>query len=301
MPKVKVLPLPSIRPILPRDIIRHDASGSKPSHSPREVKVPFFKDPDHTIPTKALYRRLIRGTRIPSASPLLSEKQEYFSAASIDTEIDWSALRRKVREDWKKRRGWTSILQTRGFLDTQHDFLSTLSTSSTRTDPSSLASLSRDLSSRQRRADLRAIPPPTRKPYLAGFLRPTHNNPPLPRLKPQPIQITLTILSRIKARARRLDLQRALYAQEAEMQQETNFFRNEHLRRGKESLAELEDVKGYLGGYGTMKDAVQGGYDRDERRRRGVFGLGVVRRVEEGKRRRQAWKRVKAEERRAGT
>jgi hypothetical protein len=85
------------------------------------------------------------------------------------------------------------------------------------------------------------------------------------------------------------------------MQQETNFFRNEHLRRGKESLAELEDVKGYLGGYGTMKDVVQGGYDRDERRKGGVFGVGVVRRVEKGKRRRQAWKRVKAEERRAGT
>jgi hypothetical protein len=53
---------------------------------------------------------------------------------------------------------------------------------------------------------------------------------------------------------------------------------------------------------GVLKDRVQDGYERDERRKGGVFGVGVVRRVEKARRARQEWKRLKAEQRgREGT
>jgi hypothetical protein len=42
---------------------------------------------------------------------------------------------------------------------------------------------------------------------------------------------------------------------------------------------------------------VQGGYERDEGRKAGIFGVGVVRRVEAARRARQEWKRLRAGER----
>jgi hypothetical protein len=56
-------------------------------------------------------------------------------------------------------------------------------------------------------------------------------------------------------------------------------------------------MKGFWREVGAMKEVVQGGYERDEGRKAGIFGVGVVRRVEAARRGRQEWKRLRAGER----
>lgn len=59
----------------------------------------------------------------------------------------------------------------------------------------------------------------------------------------------------------------------------------------------LDDMKDFWREVGAMKEVVQRGYERDEGRKAGVFGMGVVRRVEAARRGRQEWKRLRAGER----
>lgn len=241
--------------------------------------IPFFRDPVHTIPTRALYRSLLRSTR---STPLKPDHVASRQTAE-GSEVDWGALRRNIQEEWKKRKGNTSIPQTDTFLATQQTLLHRLS----HLEPE-MTQYSHTLATRQAAADERAIPPPTRKPYLAGYLRPTHFNPPLPRLKPQPLPITLMIKKRIAARARRLEYQRANTEVWNDIHSEMGLMRRLHERQG------LEDMKGFREEMEDLREGVQRGYERDERRKSGIYGYGVVRRVEKARRGRQEWKRLKA-------
>ena len=58
----------------------------------------------------------------------------------------------------------------------------------------------------------------------------------------------------------------------------------------------LEDMKGFREEMEGLREGVQRGYERDERRKSGVYGYGVVRRVEKARRGRQEWKRLRAGE-----
>jgi len=78
-----------------------------------------------------------------------------------------------------------------------------------------------------------------------------------------------------------------------DIQNEVNFMRNLKSREG------LEEMKGYRGELEGLREVVQKGYERDEGRKGGIFGKGVVRRVENARRGRQEWKRIKAGERKA--
>jgi hypothetical protein len=277
--KLKLPSLPPLHPLLPRNLSLGTRLLVK-----EEVKkgVPFFRDPDHTVPTRALYRSLIRSTRL---NPLRSDD---IAPPTVESSVvNWAALRRNIREEWKKRKGLTSIPQTKSFLANQKAFLDRLPHPN-----SEIIQHSQTLASRQVAADKRALPPPIRKPYLAGYLRPTHFNPPLPRLKPQPLSITLMIKKRIAARARRLEYQRANTEVWNDIHSEMGLMRRLHEREG------LEEMKGFRDEMGVLREVVQGGYERDEGRKSGVFGYGVVRRVESARRGRQEWKRVKAGERR---
>jgi hypothetical protein len=133
---------------------------------PKPHGIPFFRDERHTRPTKWLYRALLRETgkkdvpshgttqsttasRAASAAARLTEREEHGRAAahskdtpgdrpdqhsqitqrSHDTtlsRINLPALRRKIKEDWRKRKGWTSVPNTKGFLETQYTLLDTL-------------------------------------------------------------------------------------------------------------------------------------------------------------------------------
>jgi hypothetical protein len=278
--KLKLPSLPPLHPLLPHNFDRETRLVAK-----EEVKkgIPFFRDPIHTTPTRALYRSLIRCTKsIPLESDRVANRQ-----TAESSEVNWGVLRRNIREEWKKRKGLTSIPQTNTFLTTQQTFLQRL----LQPNPD-IVRHSQILATRQVAADKRATPPPTRKPYLAGYLRPTHFNPPLPRLKPQPLSITLMIKKRIAARARRLENQRANTEVWNDIHSEMGLMRRLHEREG------LEEMKGFRDEMGGLREVVQGGYERDEGRKSGVFGYGVVRRVENARRGRQEWKRVKAGERR---
>jgi hypothetical protein len=280
----KKLKLPSLPPLHP--LIPHSLNLGTKLVTREEVKkgIPFFRDPDHTIPTRALYRSLIRCTR---SNPLRSD--DIAPSESESSVVDWGAIRRNIREEWKKRKGLTSIPQTKSFLAARQDLLQRLFQSNPE-----IIQHSKTLASRQVAADKRALPPPIRKPYLAGYLRPTHFNPPLPRLKPQPLSITLMIKKRIAARARRLEYQRANTEVWNDIHSEMGLMRRLHEREG------LEEMKGFRDEMEVLREGVQRGYERDEGRKGVVFGYGVVRRVEKARRGRQEWKRVKAGERARG-
>jgi hypothetical protein len=273
--KLKLPPLPPLRPLLPSNLTPIVASKINPEAGVKKVGVPFFRDPVHAAPTLSLYRSLLRSTKShPTAATSNPD--------GAPDKIDWVALRRSIKEGWKKRKGLTSIPQTHIFLATQHDLLRSLTPATPE-----ILKYSQTLAQRQISADKRAIPPPERKPYLAGYLRPTHFNPPLPRLKPQPLSISLMIKKRIAARARRLETQRSNMESWNDIHSEMGLMRRLHEREG------LEDMKGFRDQLEGFKGVVQGGYERDEARRRGVFGYGVVRRVERARRSRQEWKRLK--------
>lgn len=283
MSKHAVSALAALRPILPTHLQAGEAlTRAKVRRTPG---IPFFRDPGHTIPTRGLYRRLLRYT-----SPVKHDKPTTISGKS-EMDVAWDALRKKVKADWRKRRGWTSIPQTQAFLDTQRAFLHTVTGSNTDNDHHrNLVELSHRLAGQQHRAAERALPKPGVKPYVAGFVRPSFSNPPIPRLKPQPLSVTLTILSRVRARARRVALQKDLAGQSQDLKEEINFYRRVRDREG------LEETKAFLADLRARQADLQALFDRHERRKSGVFGEGVVRRVVKAKKDRQAFKRFRAEE-----
>lgn len=68
--------------------------------------------------------------------------------------------------------------------------------------------------------------PEEKSRLTGGFLRPTLFNPPLPRLKPQPLNISMMINRRIKRRERRIEVSRKLADLQADMRQEVRFLRS---------------------------------------------------------------------------
>ncbi|KAK4683477.1 hypothetical protein P7C73_g6779, partial [Tremellales sp. Uapishka_1] len=81
------------------------ANPSPPSTARPIPKLPFFRDPAHTIPTKwSLYRPLLRHARALYAP----------------------AIEAKLRLVWRKRKAWTSIPQTRAWLSEQYESLALL-------------------------------------------------------------------------------------------------------------------------------------------------------------------------------
>jgi hypothetical protein len=101
------------------------------------LAVPFFRDPVHTIPTKRLYRHLLRATyRFPLSRTLPATKD---AAAKIGMSPEvhlpsalpgrgLTGIRLRCIRDWRKRRGWTSPAQTALFLSAQAALLRQIET-----------------------------------------------------------------------------------------------------------------------------------------------------------------------------
>lgn len=284
MSKQAVAAIANLRPIFPAGL--KIGSAAPPRQIPRVPGIPFFRDPNHTVPTRQLYRQLLRST---SHARRGRTNESGTAHANQAVRVNWDALGRKLKAEWRKRRGWTSIPQTQAFLETQRAFLESISSNSTPSQE--LIDLSHKLADQQRRAAERAVPKPSPRPYVAGFHRPTTFNPPLPRLKPQPLSLSMMILRRVRARERRVALQRDLRAQAQEIKEEIDFFRRVRDRAG------LEDAKGFLLDLRGRQADLQVLFDRHEERKAGVFSEAVVRRVMKARRERQAFKRRRAEER----
>lgn len=302
MLKPAIASLSRLRPILPSRIQSraNDKSVKVEDALGRIPGVPFFRDDRHRRPTRALYRQLLRSTNSrPSRETTIGTSHDGQQKGNEDeARVDWNALRVKIKEDWRKRKGSTSIPQTIDFLESQYTRLSTL-TFQSESPELAVVALSNRLANQQARAIARTKPSlsPERegevRPYVAGFLRPTYSNPPLPRLKPQPIKLSLMIKSRVKARQRRVDYQKSLWETEQGLKAEIDFSRKVKDREG------LEEMKAQLAGVRAEQEELQGRFERDERRKAGVFGEGVVRRVMRAKKARQVFKRTRAEERKA--
>lgn len=312
MLKPAIASLSRLRPILPSRLqVRNDDKSVRVEDGVKEIPIPgipFFRDDRHRRPTRALYRQLLRSTKSTQNRDTTSDGNAGQVKGKED-EIDWNVLRVKIREDWRKRKGMTSIPQTIDFLESQYTHLSTLQSQSA---SSELAASSHRLVHQQTRALTRAertkLASPSSsnpglkregdrevRPYVAGFLRPSYNNPPLPRLKPQPIKLSLMIKSRVKARQRLVEYQKYLWETEQGLKAEIDFSRKVKDREG------LEEMKVYLAGLRIAQEELQKRFERDERRKSGMFGVGVVKRVIKAKRARQEFKRKRAEERKAAS
>ncbi|OCF38582.1 hypothetical protein I317_07649 [Kwoniella heveanensis CBS 569] len=197
--------------------------------------MPFFRDPLHTMPVKwGLYR------------PLLKQTKGVFPA-----------VHREIRSQWKRWKGMTSVPRTKGFLEEYHTLLEYLSSTSSRSltptsirteEPSiqtspynaelELQNLEARLLERHSAADLKAADELSASQSTAGakstgparltggFHRPTLFNPPLPRLKPQPIGISMMIQNRLRKRERRHARRKVWASLLSDMRLEVSFWKD---------------------------------------------------------------------------
>ena len=269
----------AFKPILPPHLIL-----SQPARSRPPAQVPFFLDPSHTIPTRwSLYRPLLRSTR--------STEKEAESSA-------FPAIRRAIRAQWRKHSSSTSPTNVRAFLEKQYTLLSLLTSPSINTH-TRLLELESSLSQAQTRAEARALrvknaARPTSR-LQGSYIRPTIFNPALPRLRPQPVVISMMIKKRIAAYANRLHRYKYNKELRADMREELHFWRNAGQGEG------AGDGWGgaWEGAIAEMVSKDEAAFKRDRQRSEGVFGEGVRRRVEKARLRRLGEVREKAMRRKA--
>lgn len=233
-------------------------------------------------PTKwSLYRPLLRATYPARSAPVTDGTSAHAGLPS---------LRRHICAKWDKARQWTSITQTRNFLAGQYDLLGSLTSSSKRTI---LALRRRDQSLRRLYAHLdarqaaRAAEPRPKPRLVGGYIYPTVYNPPIPRLKPQPLHISGMISRRIAARERRLHKMRLYQTYMEDMVAESGLEAGLGIRR---------ESQGFEVGVREMIGEMQKSFEREKTREAMNFTERDVQRVERARRRKfaktQAWLRA---------
>ncbi|KIJ51286.1 hypothetical protein M422DRAFT_158593 [Sphaerobolus stellatus SS14] len=141
------------------------------------------------------------------------------------------------------------------------------------------------------------------RPILTGsILRPTLYNPPLPRMKPQPIHISAMIYSRRKARERRMALQDELSWNvkqlHAEHKFEANLY-NEVRRKGLTFERVYDDVKAWEEPLQERLRDIHASYERESARSKLPYTLELLETVKDARRMRIENKtRERARERR---
>ncbi|WWD18000.1 hypothetical protein CI109_102447 [Kwoniella shandongensis] len=266
----------TLRPLLPSQAVVPSSARRPRLALPA---VPFFRDPAHTIPTKwSLFRPLLRDSK-------------YFPA-----------VQRELRTLWKAKKGLTSVPRVRSFLEDQYKLLSKKDTSSAQDE---VAQLNSRLQEKYDQLDVKARlvaanyedkrPESTKQPRLTGaFHRPTLFNPPLPRLKPQPISISMMIHNRLRARERRMERRRAYASYLNDMKLETSFWREigasgeggqSDWTRGKDSRSPGSWDK-------ILRDEIEvmdGRFQKENRRAEMVFDNHSMERVGKARKRRDDW------------
>ena len=236
-------------------------------------------------------------------------------------------LRRYVRETWRRRRGMTSIPQTRDFLETQYGLLdalhlrdgqssrvvkpTTAEPSSSRSQwpaiprrrappserlphlrlPIALPDFTSSLLSHYSGLTPAAHPPPVRKPLLVGFLQPTNSIAAMPRLKPQPLALSMMIRDRHLRHEYRVWRQRVMQDWSDDMRHEERFWAQLGVEKRWSGLWQTE--------FSRMSRQISGSFERAQRRRTSRIGLGLETRVRRWKGIRDAWRRDAAVRRKA--
>ena len=286
--------------------------------------VPFFKDETHRGPTRALYRALMRSCRRPTALGNVEEigRPDGSTAPTRAGQTgSYGGVRAQIRFDWRKRRHVTSIPIARTFLESQynlHTFLYTAPASDIRKLENEIRTSSRPSSSPRIDTAIPETPKgavqSSRPRLTGGFMRPTALNRPLPRLRPQPLSLSMMIKKRVIARQRQYLVRRDIANLKEDMRAETAFWKSlvdqdaslpghvgirhkAEAKRGK-GLNEAEVQKWSIGwnrdAVDVLKDIdarLQVGWDMKEKK----YDEGLIRRVMKAKRRRQAFLKARAE------
>ncbi|ODO07329.1 hypothetical protein L198_00908 [Cryptococcus wingfieldii CBS 7118] len=265
---------PSLRPLLPRHI---DLSHIKPPRTKPPPAVPFFRDPQHTIPTKwSLYRPLLR-----------------FARGYLGDDTAYPSVGREVKRLWKSRRSWTSVPQVRTFLQGQYDILSAFQDN----DISELDELEARLANNHRlhddriatKAALEAAKPRRPRPRIVGFLRPTLFNPPLPRLKPQPPHLGAMIHARLRRRERRMDRRKEYASLRPDMKLEVAFWKNVLGREGEHLTENTLSPGGWDQLLREEVEAMDARFVKENKRADMVYDETMYERIESAKKARSEW------------
>lgn len=193
---------------------------------PRTNFGPFWVDKEHRQPTLSLYRSLLRVT----GKRRLGEVSEGSGSSSqgVAQATSLLGIRGEIQKEWRRYRNLTSIPLTHSVLRKQVHLLSQISPSSS-TSTTRLLELDQALLEKQQhrvaRAEEIANRPRLRPRMQGGFLRPTINNVPLPRLRPQPPEIHGMISHRIKERERRISRRKSMVEMRGDMLREVDFWR----------------------------------------------------------------------------
>ncbi|WVQ85318.1 hypothetical protein IAT38_007483 [Cryptococcus sp. DSM 104549] len=231
---------PARLPHLPYSLINRQ---NRPSRRLRPPSIPpFFLDPDHTIPTKwSLYRPLLRlSARLPHPKTPSSTT----APNPNPNHTPYPHIHEEVKSQFRRFKPLTSPAFTRTVLTRYLDLLSALRSSDiraleeleSRLAVRKEARLAKEAAAAAAREAAEAARPRPR--LTGGFHRPTLFNPPLPRMKPQPMVTGIIIRKRIRRRQTRMDRQRELAELEADMVLEGEF--EDTLIEGAKWKAEME-------------------------------------------------------------
>ncbi|WVQ71014.1 hypothetical protein IAR50_000539 [Cryptococcus sp. DSM 104548] len=268
--------LPSLRPLLPRQISLSQVKAPRTKPPPA---VPFFRDPQHTVPTKwSLYRPLLR-----------------FARGSLGDEAGatYPGVGREVRRLWKSRRSWTSVPQVRTFLQGQYDILAAFQ----KNDVPELDELEARLANKHRlhderqasKAALEAVRPSRPRPRIVGFLRPTLFNPPLPRLKPQPPHLGAMIHARLRRRERRMERRKEYASLRPDMKLEVAFWKDVLGREGEHLTENARSPGGWDLLLREEVEAMDARFVKENKRADMVYDETMYERIESAKQARQEW------------
>lgn len=128
-----------------------------------------------------------------------------------------------------------------------------------------------------------------RRPRLTGgYFRPSLFNPPLPRMKPQPIGITMMIAARVQRRQRRRDEERRLRGWMSDIRREITFWRSLGIDNPETMgrWASTPENGSFEGPYNLYKQIVSAGFEAESQRAMMKFPSDMVDRIKHARRRR---------------
>ena len=266
---------------------------------------------DHDLwwhrPTKwNLYRSLLRAATPPAALSSSSTAASSSSRSVLRPESgqdSYPCIRRNVQHRWRRFRAQTSLLRSQKFLEKEYMLLSHLHYP-TPESLSHLIQLESKFQSREQALEAERIAKENSKPFrprLKGsFLYPTYFNPPMPRLSPQPVHISMMISKRIKSREKRIAKSRLYTELMRDMSHEVNFWRQLGVVGTKDGSNESQS-EWTRGDWNTetklMLEQMQESFQKEKARSEMIFTEEVVEKVLEAKRRRRAWRMEQAKKR----